>query len=50
MKPNSAVDLGAWLRDLRQTGGKTLREVAAAAAMDEVLAAFCCRREGHPGK
>ena len=37
MKPNSAVDLGAWLRALRQTGGKTLREVAAAAVMDPAV-------------
>ena len=37
MKRNTVVDLGAWLRDLRKTRGKTLREVAAAAGMDPAL-------------
>ena len=37
MKPSTVVDLGAWLRGLRQTRGKTLREVAAAAGMDPAL-------------
>jgi len=37
MKPSTAVALGAWLRDLRQSSGKTLREVAASAGMDPAL-------------
>lgn len=37
MKPRTVVDLGVWLRDLRQKRGQTLREVAAAAGMDPAL-------------
>lgn len=37
MIPSKIVDMGAWLRDLRQSSDKTLREVAAVAGMDPAL-------------
>ena len=37
MKQSPAVELGCWIRSLRQKERKTLREVAAAAGMDPAL-------------
>jgi transcriptional regulator with XRE-family HTH domain len=37
MIPSKLIGMGAWIRDLRQSSDKTLREVAAAAGMDPAL-------------